>query len=312
LQSQWRKTPKVLVDPAVRRAVSTVLEMKRLEDMSVSQTTDKGSVTFNNQTDAELFELMGVLQSVDPKEAKEILDKRPSLAAALERFPDGSASMSPSGGSGSSTMTTRMGDNISGAQVQEEMRLNAVSDAAAEEALRLASAEPLAAVAKAKQIPLELKRGSTLVQIAGEAVAREPAGARSVLSQVDTELRGVKDPMSAAGLWAKFADVARKAQEVEVADKAIERGMAACETLYKQDANVDDPNTAPRESWPSIQSWRQVMVAAAALHGLEAEALIARVTDPDLVVMGRLALLRGVLQKPIKSFGVGTQHRGRI
>lgn len=310
LQRQWRKTPKVVVDPAVRRAVATVLEMKRPEDMSVSQTTDKGSVTFDNETDAELFELMGVLESVDPKGAKEILDKRPSLKAALERFPEGSASMAGSGSGGETTQTTRMGDNTSGAQVQEEMRLNAVSDALAEEALKLASSEPQTAVTKAKQIPLETKRGSTLVQIAGEAVAKDPEGARSILSQVDTELRAVKDPISAVEMWANFADVARKAQEVEVADKAIERGMAACETLYKQDSNADDPNTAPREHWPSIQGWRQVMVAAAAVHGLEAEALLARVTDPDLVVMGRLAVLRGVLQKPIRGMSYGVQHRG--
>jgi hypothetical protein len=148
------------------------------------------------------------------------------------------------------------------------MRLNAVSDQIAGEAMKLARENPLEAVKKAKQIPLESLRASTLMQIARAAVAKDPEGARLILSQVDTELRGVKDQMTAAQTWAAFAETANKAQDVELADKAIERGMAACETLYKEDANADDPNTAPREHWPSIQSWRMVMVAAATIHGL--------------------------------------------
>ncbi|MGD0580215.1 MAG: hypothetical protein ABSC08_14950, partial [Bryobacteraceae bacterium] len=83
LQSQWRKTPRVVVDPAVHRAVATVLKMKRPDPMSVSKRTEKGAVTFDNETDADLFELLGALQGVDPKGAQEILDQRPTLKAAL-------------------------------------------------------------------------------------------------------------------------------------------------------------------------------------------------------------------------------------
>jgi hypothetical protein len=311
LQGQWRSTPRTVLDPAVHRAVTTVLKMKRPEDMSVTKSTDKGSVTFDNETDAELFDLIGVLQSVDPKGAKEILDQRPSLAAALDRFPDGSASMASSGGDRTSETKSISDMHNSDGQVQEQMRLNAVSDALAEEALKLATDSALAAIKKAKQIPLESIRARTLLQIAQEAVGKDPEGARLVLAQVDTELRGVKNMMNAAQLWAAFAETAAKAKEVELADKAIERGMAACETLYKEDANADDPNIAPREYWPSMQSWRTVMVAAATIHGLEAEPLLARVTDPDLIVMARLAVLRGVLKKPIKGMGIGVQHSKR-
>ncbi len=312
LQGQWRRTPRTVLDPAVHRAVTTVLNMKRPEDMSVTKRTDKGAVTFDNETDAELFDLIGVLQSVDPKGAKEILDQRPSLAAALERFPEGSASMAAGGGNRMSSETRRSGDmHTADPQVQEEMRLNAVSDALAEEALKLAGSDALGAIKKAKQIPLESIRAKTLVQIAQEAVGKDAEGARMVLAQVDTELRGVKDPMSAAQMWAELAEAEGKAKEVELADKAIERGMAACETLYKEDANADDPNTAPREYWPSIQAWRRVMVAAATIHGLEAEPLLARVTDPDLLVMARLAVLRGVLKKPIKNMGFAVHHSKR-
>ena len=100
LQSQWRRTPKVVVDPAVHRAVATVLNMKRPDPTTVSKRTEKGAVTFDNQTDADLFELMGALQGVDPEGAQKILDSRPTLKAALERFPDGSSSMSGGGQGG--------------------------------------------------------------------------------------------------------------------------------------------------------------------------------------------------------------------
>ena len=60
-----------------------------------------------------------------------------------------------------------------------------------------------------------------------------------------------------------------------------------------------------------MQAWRGVMVAAATIHGLEAEPLLARVTDPDLLVMARLAVLRGVLKKPIKGMGFSIGHSKR-
>ena len=314
LQSQWRKTPRVVVDPAVHRAVSTVLKMKRPDPMSVSKRTEKGAVTFDNETDADLFELMGAMQGVDPKGAREILDSRPTLKAALERFPDGSSSMSGGGQGGMTMMQTRSGDSTPSANVQEEMRLNAISDQIAAEALKLAADNALEAVKKAKEIPLEKVKASTLIQIAQAAAAKDaasadPAEAKSVLSQVETELKGMKDPMSGAQNWAQLAEAAGKAGETELADRAIDRGIADCETLYKDDANADDPNLAPKEYWPSLQSWRRVMVAAAAVRGLDAETLLTKVTDPDLLVMARLAVLRGVMKKPIRGVNYASSHR---
>ncbi len=314
LQSQWRKTPRVVVDPAVHRAVATVLKMKHPDPMAVSKRTEKGAVTFDNQTDADLFELLGALQGIDPKGAQEILDARPTLKAALERFPDGSASMSGGGEGGSTMVQTRSGDATPNANVQGEMRLNAVSDQIAGEAMKIAGENALGAVKKAKEIPLEYVRASTLVQIAKAAAGGDAArvGAeemRLVLSQVESALKEMKNQMSAAEMWAQLAETAGKVHEVELAERAIERGMAACEALYKDDANADDPNTAPKEYWPSLQSWRRVMIAAATVKGLEAETLLTKVTDPDLVVMARLAVLRGVLQKPIRGMNYASSHK---
>ncbi len=58
------------------------------------------------------------------------------------------------------------------------------------------------------------------------------------------------------------------------------------------------PNLAEREHWPSVQHFRNTLYRAAQIDGVDADTFLARMNDPDLVLMGRIEIARSLLGKP--------------
>lgn len=310
LAEHWRTLPRPLVEAAATRAANAILDRDDGESTQVtSLSSPRGSVSFDERKDYELFDLVAILKEFDPDRVRELREKRPQLDAALKQFPAGTVSMRASPSEGISTSTSSRGKGQSrDPQSDARMKIMAQSDAQAQKALALANTDLSGAVGLMKEISDPYLRTRTLLAAANRAAEKEPAAARSILSQVETYLSDNKDPYETAPAWGSFAEAAAKARENELASKAIDKGIAACQEIYKKDTFADNPNLGPREQWPSLQHYRALMYRAVALYGVDADTLLPRVTDPDLTLMGRIEIARALLGKPRGGTSISINH----
>ena len=283
LVHQWRNLPRPLVDGAATMLVNLILDDKSDTKTISTLSSSLGSVGFDNDKDYQLFDIMHILQIVDPKKAAALKEKRPALAAALDKFPEGRLSMNPSDSDNISTSRnstdSKAADNP---QAAAKMQSMALSQAKAQEALALARKDVQLGVSRATEVPDPYLKASALAEIAQLAAGKDPATAKSVIGQAIAAMKEIKNPEATAKVWAAVASAATEAKDDEMAREAIDKGLAACAALYKLDPNADDPNTAPREFWPSMQHYRNLLYKAAKVKGTEAPLLLAKINDPDL------------------------------
>lgn len=292
--------PQELVQQAAAKVVRGVLERKEpAGQTTVTLSSARGAVSFDSGKDRELFDLMHLFRKADPRTAAEILEKRPGLRAALERFPEGRESMKADAKDHVLISYRSSPEDDQGhGQASAEMRARALAEAQQSEALRAARENPEQGLELAARIAVERTRAETLAGIAKMAAEKEPAAARRMLASVMRAAKGVKAPGEAAGMWGQVAEAARIAQDPERLEEALKEGIAACQALYKQDADAKSPNEAPREFWPSAQHFRTLVHVAGEALGEGAEPYLAQIPDTDLQLLARIELARALLGKP--------------
>jgi hypothetical protein len=299
LVHQWRTLPRPLVDGAVTTLVNLILDEKSDTKTISTLSSSLGSVSFDNDKDYQLFDIMHILQLVDPKKAAALKEKRPALSAALDKFPEGRLSMKASD---SDNISTNRNSTESKApddpQAAAKMQRMALSEAKAQEALALARKDVQLGISRATEVPDPYLKASALAEIAQLAADKDPATAKSVIGQAIASMKEIKDPEATASVWASLATAATEARDDEMAREAIDKGLAACAALYKLDSNADSPNTAPREFWPSMQHYRNLLYKAAKVNGTETPLLLVKINDPDLQLMGRIEIARSLMGKP--------------
>ena len=83
-----------------------------------------------------------------------------------------------------------------------------------------------------------------------------------------------------------------------VARLALDRALTRQTELYKRIPTNEAPNMAPREYWPSTQSYRRIVYRATAMYGRDAEYVLPKITDPDLNLLASIEMARSLLNKP--------------
>ncbi len=277
LMNVWREIPQSLVQSAVTTLVNGILDRKDDNShFSASISGVKGTVSFSSRKDYELFNLMHVLRSCDPKRADEILDSRPDLKAALRQFPEGTASMR-SAENGDIHSSTRSGSGQASPQ----------------------------------QDALKTDREKGSVQADVLAKIANSASDKGLLSQCISMLDDIKDPADRVSAWTIVAEAAHKINDDKLSWQAIDRAMADATALYKLDADEDSPNKALREYWPSTQAYRRIVITAAKLFGVDAEPLLLRITDPDLALLARVEMAQALLERPHDSWSTSVSRSSK-
>jgi hypothetical protein len=292
--------PAGVAQEAAARVVRGVLDRKDQDfQVTVTMSSSKGAVSFDSGKDKELFELMHLFEKAAPREAASILEKRPGLRAALEKFPQGARSMKANEKENvyTSYRTSDKSDKGHGAAA-EQMRVQALAESQKSEALRVAREDGAKGVEQARRIGVEKVRAETLALIAKLAAEKDPGDARRLLGQVVAAAKEVKSASDSAGTWWQVAEAARVAQDPEALEAALKAGVAACVELYKDDADAKRPNQAPREFWPSSQYFRSLVHVAGEALGETAEPYLAMIPDADLQLLARIELARALLGKP--------------
>ncbi|HTX35809.1 MAG TPA: hypothetical protein VME43_12345, partial [Bryobacteraceae bacterium] len=79
---------------------------------------------------------------------------------------------------------------------------------------------------------------------------------------------------------------------------AIRDLLAEAHRLYREDADVSDPNVAPLVFWPSCHAYRSALYWAGDRSGQAAEPLLAEIPDADLALLASIELAAGTLGLP--------------
>lgn len=300
----WQQVPQPLAEAAVTAILNAVLDTKKKDDESFTQTlsTGKGSVSFTSRQNAELFNVLHVVRAVNPKKADELLETRMELREAVTRFPQGRESMkSDSDGGISQSTTTGSGRDP---QQESQMRLQALANTRMQEALNTMKDGPDKALAIVKQIPLDGIRAQALSLIANQIAEKDPSTGKAVLTQCVNLLDEIKQPSATIDAYINVAEAAHKIHDEERARLALDRAITGATELYKRDVNAERPNTAPREYWPSTQSFRRIVYRAIFMYGIDGEYVLPTITDPDLHLLASIEMARSLLKKPARSGNV--------
>ena len=305
----WREIPGSLAQSAVNTLVNAILDRKDDDSkLSASLSSAKGAVNFNSQKDYDLFNLMHILRTFDPKRADEILETRPDLKTAIAQFPEGTASMRDEGQGG---MNTSMTSDNRDPQFAARQRLRALAQTQASQALAALKEDPDKALSLAKTIPDPSIQADVLGTIANSVGEKDAGAAKGLLGQCISILDDIKDPMQRVNTWTKVAEAAHRIKDDKLTWQAIDRAMADATALYKLDADEDAPNKAMREYWPSTQSYRRIVITAVKLFGVDAEPLLLRITDPDLALFARVEMAQALLERPHESWSINVSRTKR-
>lgn len=299
LVKHWKELPKSTAEAAINQVVRNILSLKD-GDLSETLAAEKGALTLHGRQNIELFSFMHVVRAIDPKRADEILERRPELKAALDRFPHGPEDLGQMGNTarsdgGDTTSIATRGSEIGKAIAQLEALEKELGDSdnpGAQRKQLLRSLEIIRSV-RSPEVRLELLSGI----VAGTG-GLDPGTAESVLTECMDLLKDTKDPQLRAQSWSNIAEAAHSAKKDDLAREALDHAFDDAAELYKLDTDADEPNSGPRDQWPSTNAHRHIVIAGVKVLGVGAETLLARIADRDLAVFARVEMAQALLERP--------------
>ena len=304
-----RDLPLGMPETALSRILSIVLGSKTDDQYNPTTIASaKGTVTFTNRVEADLFEVMPLVREIDPKRYEDLLAQHVEVRSALGIFPGGGPSIASQRGVWIYTVSG--GDRRQAETLNEQQKLRALIENRAMEALETAAKDMDKGLDLVPGIPSPPKQAEVLGRMAEMVGDHDSATAKRVLSKCILLLDDVKHPDDRVEIWEIVASAAALVKDEALALRAIDRLLSDAELLYKDDTNGDRPNRAWRESWPSTQAFRRAVIRATKLSGVDAEALLVKITDPDQNVLARLTMAQALLERPfdpLRSFG-GRPH----
>ena len=292
LARHWRDLPRGMVQSSLQMIVRRILDYDDKHVMTQSLSSAKGSVHFGSRQDIELFDLIHILRGIAPKSAEEILEGRHELRAAVEKFPEGAASMKNEEGSGIHTSSYVGTPDPRG---EGRRRLAAMAKSRAMAASSDLPDNPDQALSAVEEIPLPAVQADVLGAIARSVSGNDAAQAKVVLNRCATILDEMDNLMDKMGPWDAMIEAAHKIGDRELAWEFIDNAIEDAAELYKRDSDAESPNRALREYWPSTQSYRGIVWRATDLFGVDVQPLLSEITSPDLALLARVEMAQALL-----------------
>lgn len=276
--------------------------------------TAKGTASFNTSQEADLFDVMWLVERFDPKRAEELLAQYPNLKASLAAYPKGTKSMQTEGLL--YTYSTLSSTNDMDAQrFAQQFRMRAIVESRKFEVLQAAVKDPDKAIELVKSIPQPAKQAEILSAVARDVAEKDPAKSRNILNKCMAALPEVKDPGERIPVWDAVAESAALIKDDKLLWEALERGLSDAGALYRWD--TEDAGGNPRvnvqlqEYWPSTVAYRRIVMRAASILKTDAEPLLHKIADPNLNLLARIAMAQALLGRMVTNWPVYSPKRTR-
>ena len=190
------------------------------------------------------------------------------------------------------------GANMAYQQTQEAMRK-------AEKIVSDASQNPTQAIAQAAALPSYAQdmrvspRAKALDGIAQQVWKDNPGAARQALDEIQKVLPDLP-PQVQAQYLASAANMYLKLDEQDSAEKAVTEGFKIADKILEQDTNADNPNSALKAWWPSVDAYRRFIEVETKISQRKAIKILTEIKDPEIRTVESVMVSRSVLGMPVK------------
>ncbi len=273
--------------------------------------TPQGAITFHSLYEMRLFQLLPTLKELDPAAADKLLRDHPSVAAMLEKYPLGieslrlpNASDAPPADKGRRAVWKIRGthDTLSSRMTEFSKGLKIAAGAAE---------HPSDALANVNSITDATMRCYALDGIARAALTKDRSTAKSATQQLTDCITSAEGLDIQLMLLRSAIDLYLRLHDDDSAKSTLTRGVVLAEKAYKQDSDAEEPNRAIKAFWPSTAAYRWFCSEAAELSPALAAEISAQISDPELRVMGEIAVAQAWLKLPEGTTPVITARKSR-
>lgn len=314
----WRHLDPKLTMQAIDEILDHAREdLKNENARSLTIGTGLGEAQFSTSYQYRLFELVPVIQQLDPSMAESILNDNPRLAAVLNDYPQGLPSLEPTfrdsplkpGEFPRFTITHHLhaatshtSDGLLRDRIDRESR--DISSGAAN--------DPKEAIQKAAQLPdLGVENGRSpradaLAQIATMTVRRHPDIAEDALKQLLKAAAGYP-PLAQSFYFLKAANIYFFMNNKAEASRMVEKAASVASKLYQRDSRTGDSNQAFKFDWPSTAVWRACLVLQNKIDPSLNPGLLKQVDDPEIRASVQITLANLRLGGPLPANTVRQQ-----
>jgi len=293
----WQHLPRDTVQAAtgavVRHMLRPIPEGEERTSLRFGSRAD--AVQFDSRQQYAVYKLLKVVAATEPKRLEEILEKHPTLRKAYEKSPDGvnesvAATMTSSG----KPADKAEGDALSArmnAQAEEQARVLKAAQKDPHEALRLAD--------EMKDANAQVTAYAAVAEaaLANEAAKDKPLALRATAASLGAMEKAPDYFTVVMTLMRLMGGIMEQMDDVQASAEVrtlIGKCFTLAERLRKIDQDESDPNTAPRDTWPSTQAARLAMLLAGRTLGAGAVPMLADWKDPDLRLVAHIALGRAL------------------
>lgn len=272
--------------------------------------TGLGEAQFSSAYQYRLFELIPILEQLDPGKAESILNDKPKLAAVLKNYPQGLASLEPTfrdtplkpGEFPKFTITHRLHGAAS-----KEASADLLHDQLIRQSMDIssqASNDPRAAIQQAAQLPDtgvengRSPRADALSRIATSQIRQHPDIASDALHQMVKDAANYP-PLAQSFYFLTAANIEFMMNDKAEATRLVEKAASVASQLYQRDTRDDDANRAFKFDWPSAAVWRACVVLENKIDPAHSTSLLKQISDPEIRASVQITLANIRLGGPL-------------
>ena len=281
----------LVLDTAAKQQAS---DQEQHQQASITVGGKGGQANFSSMYDYDLFELLPVLDEVDPAKAGALRRDHATVAALNNKYPNGRSSLSPD--SAGMNMMVGMGDAQSPppagpdpAFLQQRQMADTIAESAAKDVdAAIASAQTLSNTTRSDYDVMTLRCGA-LEKIAAMEVGRKNFPAAITATKALAIAAQDLPPLARAHYLVRAAAFSAQANDPQGAKQYLGKAMKAADDLYQTDAFADPANEAPKSMWPSTVAWKGTVIVAQHIDPGFAAQETASLPDPEIEAVAELA-----------------------
>ena len=310
----WRRLPPQTVQAAIDELLK---QAKATEKGSITIGSPQGAASFTSNYGYRLFQLLPVLEQLDPERAKSLLADDQQLRAVMEKYPQGLQSLDPGmrdtprteGDHGNLSMSVSSGGGRSA--TAEDLLVEALRQRV-RQIVNDSAKEPRQAIAAVASLPGTIRgiqfKAEALEGIARANLKKNPSAAKEALDELRKSLEGL--PLrDQANYLAAAADLYLQLGDKDAAERALGEGMKIAEKLFQQDSDGNDPNQALKAYWPSADAWLRFVGIANKIWPRRALAGLKEISDPEMRTIESIYLARAWAGVPASMTVVAVQNK---
>lgn len=289
----WRHLDSKLILQGIDEVLNHAQEyLKNEKAPTLTIGTAQGEAQFSTIYQYRLFQLVPILQQLDPAHAESILNDNLRLAEVLRNYPQGLASLEPTYRDSPLKPGERpmfgMTYTSHGASAEAETALQ--YDRAVHEGMEISghvAEDPRLAIQKAAQLPdtgVELgrsPRADTLANIATALARRQPDLATDAAKQM-LKAADHYPPLAESFYLLTAANLDFMMNDKAEASRLVEKAAAIAGQLYQRDSANEDGNRAFKFDWPSAAVWRACVVLQNKIDSMLATGMLTQISDQEI------------------------------